>query len=137
MKKILLFVLLVVAFSSCDLGGDDNPKFHLELLPVESAVLPSEFKKDSVYEIPVNFVRPTNCYIYDGIYYEIDGNKRSIAVQTSVIEQNDCGADPVNPTTKILKFKPTIEDSYVFRLWKGKGTNGLDIFEDVEIPVIP
>lgn len=132
-----MLLLLVVAFSGCDLGGDENPKFHLELLPIESAVLPTEFKRDSVYEIPVNFVRPTNCYIYDGFYYEIDGNKRSIAVQTSVVEQSDCGAEPINPTNKILKFKPTIEASYVFRLWKGKGTNGVDIFEEVEIPVIP
>ncbi|MBP9793203.1 MAG: hypothetical protein KBC56_04325 [Flavobacterium sp.] len=137
MKKYLLLLLIAFSFSNCELGDDDNPKFHLELLPVATATFPAEFKKDSIYQIPIQFNRPTNCYIYDGFYYEKNRNERLIAVQTSVVEQNDCGTMLVNPMVKILTFKPTIEESYIFKLWKGKGSDGADIFEEIEIPVIP
>jgi len=137
MKKYLMLLIVAFSFSNCDLGSDDNPRFHLELLPVETATLPTEFKRDSIYELPIQFNRPTNCYVYDGFYYEKDRNKRIIAVQTSVVEQSDCGASPVNPMVKILRFKPTLEDVYLFKLWKGKNPNGSDIFEEIEIPVIP
>jgi hypothetical protein len=137
MKKYLVLLLLSLTFVSCDFGEDDSPKFHLELLPIESATLPVEFKRDSVYELPISFIRPTGCHVFDGFYYEKDMNKRTIAIQTSVIEQSSCGDAPVNPLTKMLNFKPTIENSYIFRLWKGKDTNGVDVFEEIEIPVVP
>lgn len=137
MKKYLLLLLVAFSFFNCDLGDDDNPKFHLELLPIASATLPAEFKRDSIYKLPIQFNRPTNCHIYDGFYYEKNKNERIIAVQTSVVEQNGCGTMLVNPMEKVLTFKPTVETSYIFKLWKGKDGNGADIFEEFEIPVIP
>jgi hypothetical protein len=58
-------------------------------------------------------------------------------VLTTVIEQDNCKGVTVNPLEKFLSFKPTTESSYVFKIWKGKDTNGNDVFEEIEIPVVP
>lgn len=136
MKKISVLLIVLFSVIACNTESDGD-KFHLELLPVDSAVLPTEFKKDSIYELPITYTRPTTCHVFEGFYYDKNANKRTIAIQTSVLEQSNCTAATVNPMTEILKFKPTIESSYIIRLWKGKDSNGADIFDEVEIPVVP
>jgi metal-dependent HD superfamily phosphatase/phosphodiesterase len=136
MKKILLLLGVTFTIISCSVA-DDNTKFHLELLPVKSADLPATFKKDSLYELSIQYVRPSTCHIFDGFYYDKNANKRTIAIQTTVVEQNNCTDAPVNPLTEILEFIPTTESSYIFRLWKGRNANGVDVYDEVEIPVVP
>ena len=136
MKKLGLLIIVVFSIISCN---TDVPgvKFHLELLPVDSAVFPVEFKKDSLYELPFKYIRPSTCHVFEGFYYEKNLNVRTVAIQTSVLEQNNCTGATVNPITEILRFKPTTETSYVFKLWKGTDGNGADVFEEITIPVVP
>ena len=135
MKNFVLLIIATLSFIGCSKDVEED-KFHLELLPIDSVILPVEFKKDSIYELPFNYIRPTNCHIFEGFYYGKNANIRTIAVQTTVIEQNNCVPATVNPRTEILKFKPTTEASYVFKLWKGT-VNGNDVYEEIEIPVVP
>jgi hypothetical protein len=136
MKKYALLLLTLVVFCGCS-PDDNNPNFHLELLPVESATFPAEFVRDSIYEIPIRYNRPTSCYVYEGLYYYRELNKRTIAIQTSVLEQDNCTTAVQNPVEEILKFKPTTEDSYIFKLWKGKDASGVNIYQEITIPVVP
>lgn len=135
MKQIFIIILVVIGFTSCNTDNDTD--FHYELLPVESVTLPAEFKRDSIYEIPFQYIRPSSCHAINGFYYDKESNIRTVAIETIVFEQNNCTTAPINPLTVILNFKPTVENSYVFKLWKGKDANGQDIFEEIEIPVIP
>ena len=135
MKKFALLIIIALAVIACS-TNDEKDKFHLELLPIDSVVLPATFKKDSLYELPFKYIRPSTCHIYEGFYYEKNLNVRTIAIQTSVVEQEGCTAATVNPLTEILKFKPT-ETSYIFKLWKGKDGNGTDVFQEITIPVVP
>jgi hypothetical protein len=128
---------MILIFFGCSSGVDDNPKFHLEILPVEGIILPVEFKKDIVYMLPVSFIRPSTCHAFDGFYYESNLNIRTIAIQTRVLEQDNCKVASSIPVTQILEFKPTTETSYIFKLWKGKDASGVDIYEEITIPVIP
>jgi hypothetical protein len=137
MKKFLLILALAFIFVQCDTNDNDYPNYHLELLPIESAVFPAEFIKDQVYEIPIKYVRPTTCYLFEGFYYDKNLNTRTIAIQTSVLEQNNCTTPLQNPIEEILKFKATTETSYVFKLWKGKDASGANIFEEITVPVVP
>jgi hypothetical protein len=137
MKKYWLLIAVVFTFIGCSLGDDDSTKFHLELLPIDSATLPAEFKKDSVYELPFRYVRASTCHVFEGFYYKKEANVRTIAIQTSVVEQLNCTTPSVNPLEAILQFKPTVESSYVFKLWKGKDDGGEDVYEEIEIPVVP
>lgn len=137
MKKFLLLFAVAVTFIGCSLGEDDNPKFHLELLPVDSATFPVEFTLNQTYDIPIYFVRPSTCHAFEGFYYQKDGNTRTIAVQTNVIEQNNCVSAPPDPVMQLLKIKITSSETYIFKLWKGKSTSGEDVFEEVQVPVAP
>lgn len=136
MKKLVLLIIVIFSIISCNTDVPEN-KFHLELLPIDSTILPVEFKKDSVYELPFDYIRPSTCHIFEGFYYKKESNVRTIAIQTTVLEQNNCTVATVNPITEILKFKPTTETSYVFKLWKGTDGNGADVFEEITIPVVP
>jgi hypothetical protein len=135
MKKSFLFALLSIVFGSC--STDDGIRYTSELLPIETITLPAEFKRDSLYEIPMQYIRPSTCHVYEGIYYRKEANIRTIAIGTSVLEQNNCTTAPINPLPVLLRFIPTTEDSYVFKVWKGKDANGINIFEETEIKVVP
>lgn len=138
MKKVLLLLATVVSLASCSLGSDDGIKFHTELLPIENAILPSEFERDSIYELPFTYFRPSTCHVFEGFYYAKDANVRTIAIHTSVLEQGGCTTPTVNPITEILQFTPSESyNSYIFRLWKGKNESGVDVYDEVEIPVVP
>jgi hypothetical protein len=138
MKKFLLIFAITSIFLGCSTSVDDNyPNFHLELLPVESAVFPTQFIKNQVYEIPISYVRPTTCYIFEGFNYDKNLNTRTIAIQTSVLEQSNCTTPIQNPIQEILKFKATTETSYIFKLWKGKDAAGANVFQEITVPVVP
>ncbi|GAA4762669.1 MULTISPECIES: hypothetical protein [Flavobacterium] len=134
MKKLLFFALAIVTFGC---SKDDYTEVHYEYVPVNSVQLPSEFKKDSIYELPFTYVRPSTCHFFNGFYYDKKSNVRTVAVINGVFEQDNCTAATVNPITEILKFKPTTEDSYIFKIWKGEDSNGNDVYEETEIPVVP
>lgn len=117
-KIVLIFVALLLSLG-CSSNDDDNTKFHLELLPIRSTTFPSEFTRNIEYDIPIQFVRPGNCYMFEGFYYDKNLNIRTIAIQNSVLQQDNCIVSPQEPSSQILRFKPTSEKSYVFKLWKG------------------
>lgn len=136
MKKLMFFLILTIAVIGCS-KEDDITQVHYEYVPVNSVQLPSEFKKDSIYELPFTYVRPSTCHFFNGFYYDKNSNVRTVAVINGVFEQDNCTAATVNPITEILKFKPTTEDSYIFKIWKGEDSSGNDVYEETEIPVVP
>lgn len=134
MKKIIALVGLLLLTISCNVESDP-PKYHYELLPVASYELPTDFYVDTENEIVINYSNPSNCHVFDGFYYEKAGQTRTIAVQTSVIEQNNCTTLTNQIVAKTLTFNPTETGTYVFKFWKGKDLNGVDVFEEVAIDV--
>jgi hypothetical protein len=136
MKKFILIWITIIGFWGCA-PEPENTRFHLELLPVEGATFPDKFVKNEVYEIPITYKRPTTCYVYDGFYYDKNANIRTIAIQVAVLEQGNCVTALQNPVQEILKFKPTTETSYIFKLWKGKDAAGADTYQEIKVPVVP
>jgi len=136
MKK-LLFLFILFGLWACTHDERSQLSSHIEYLPIDSATLPVQFKRDSIYEIPLQYIRPSTCHLYEGLYYAKNSNIRTIAVVTSVLEQDNCTVAPINPLTVTLSFKPTTESSYVIRLWKGKDASGQNIYQDTTIPVVP
>jgi hypothetical protein len=134
--KHLLFAILAITLMACN-KDDDRVTFHEELLPVNNVTFPTQFKRDSLYIIPIEYIRPSTCHAFEGFYYSKNLNKRTVAVATTVFEQNNCTTPSLNTMTADLRFIPTTEASYIFRLWKGKDGNGNDVFQEFEIPVVP
>ena len=137
MKKIVLIFVALLLFFGCSPNDENNTKFHLELLPIHSSTFPAQFTQDVEYDIPIQFIKPSNCNVFEGFYYDKNLNIRTIAIQSSVLEQDNCIVAPQSASTQTLRFKPTTETSYVFKLWKGVDASGADIYQEITIPVIP
>ncbi|NDP26266.1 MAG: hypothetical protein GZ087_02390 [Flavobacterium sp.] len=136
MKKIVLFLILITSVLSCTLD-DDNPTYTYSVLPVDSYVVPDSFTLGQTYEIKLKYQKPTACHIYQGIYYDKNLNTRTIAIQTALQNEQVCTTE-IPPVSEVsFNFTVTNTGSYIFKFYKGEDTTGKDIFEDVEIPVVP
>lgn len=136
MKKIVFLLLIAISLTSCSLEDDSPNDFYYEILPVESVELPEEFVLGQTYEITVTYLRPTTCHVYNNIYYEAELNQRTVAVVTTVYQNNDCLPliDQVAEVT--FNFMVNSNGTYVFKFWQGEDENGNDLYYVVEVPVV-
>jgi hypothetical protein len=142
MKKLLslLFITLLVV-TACSTEDDNRIDFHVEFIPVLSVELPQSVTPGQTYEMKVNFNLPTDCHYFDGFYYMPDGNTRTVAVQTIVINDMDC-ATPLDGNAneqKSFNFycSPGYQyDSYLFKFYQGEDAQGQDQFLEVVVPIV-
>ena len=134
MKKIIALLGIFILSISCSVE-DNNTYVHYELLKIDSVILPQDFVLNEENEIQINFIRPTNCHGFDGFYYEKDEFTRTVAVQGYVVEQDNCTTLTSSTSTQTLRFLPTVSGTYLFKFWKGKDVNDVDIFEEISIVV--
>lgn len=132
MKKLVLLVSILFLFNSCQL--DDND-FHVEILPVNSVEMPAEFELGAVYQITMEYYRPTNCHSPYGIYYEKDLNIRTCAIKNLVEERGNCAPVENVLVQETFTFKVTNTGNYIFKFWTGEDTEGNDTFLEYDIPV--
>ncbi|SEP89881.1 calpain family cysteine peptidase [Flavobacterium urocaniciphilum] len=136
MKKLIALFSMIFIITSCSLESN-NQNIYYELLPVDSYVMPAEFHVNTENLIVVKFKRPTTCHAFDHFYYELDDFTRTVAIQSIVIEGNSgCTALTNEIAEQTLRFKPTETGTYTFKFWKGKDSNGQNLFEEVVIDVI-
>ena len=134
MKKLIALICIFVLSISCT-QEPDGPRVHLELLKVESVVLPTTFTANTVNEIEVTYSRPSSCHGFEGFYYTRDGFNRTIAVLNYVIEEQGCLPLLNQLQTKILRFKPATAGTYLLKFWKGKDANGVNLYEEFSVVV--
>jgi hypothetical protein len=134
MKKLIALICIIVLSISCT-QEPDGPRVHLELLKVESVVLPTTFTSNTVNEIEVTYSKPSSCHGFEGFYYTKDIDTRTIAVINYVIEEQGCLPLLNQLETQVLRFKPATAGTYLLKFWKGKDTNGVDIFEEISVDV--
>ncbi|HLF52461.1 hypothetical protein [Flavobacterium sp.] len=135
MKKLVFLFMLIFTISSCSVDGE--PQSEFVVLPVESVIMPSTYAVDSISEITVKYTRPTDCYIFNGFYYDINANTRTVAINAVKLDQNNCQDDSGNLFEVPLSFKPTTDGIYVFKFWTGTDTSGVDQYLTYEIEVLP
>jgi hypothetical protein len=137
MKKLISLFALLFLLNSCsvDSGG---PNYHLELMPIESVEIPTEFELGQTYPITVHYTKPSTCHFFNNLYYEKDLNVRTIAVECAVEESNGCqdltGDAAIGEYT--FNFYVTSNGSYIFKFYQGKDENGNNIFLEYEVPVL-
>ena len=66
MKRIASAIALCLLIVSCTPEGDT---YTLEILPVAKVETETAFAKDSVTEISVKYLRPSNCHFYEDFYF--------------------------------------------------------------------
>ncbi|WAC01133.1 hypothetical protein N7U66_13310 [Lacinutrix neustonica] len=125
--------MLSSAFS-CSVDGVDSSNYQ-EILPIESAMVPSEFLLNETYEITVTYLRPTSCHAFNNIYYQKHNNERTVAVITTFFGDNGNCTTIDSPLEATFNFKATQVGTYVFKFWQGEDDNGEDSYLIVEVPV--
>ncbi len=138
MKKILLLLGVICLISSCSME-EDRVKFDIAFLPAVAVEVPEYMQPGQTYDFKIKYNRPTDCYYFDGFYYEPDGNAHIVAVQALVIRDADCKAIdtlvPEEGTFQVTCSPLYTESSYHFKFYKGENANGDQEFMEVEIPV--
>jgi hypothetical protein len=139
MKKLLLLFVMLSLLISC-VPEEDNLKFHVEFVPVESVEVPETVTPGHTYDIKLKYRKPTDCHYFDGFYYEANGSVRVVAIQTMVIENANC-QPLVNEELETASFdfvcSPAYNaDSYVFKFYKGEDGAGIQQYLEIEVPVV-
>ncbi|MCU0349249.1 MAG: hypothetical protein MUF43_00240 [Flavobacterium sp.] len=135
MKKIFYLLACIMLFSSC-FPTDDEPRFNLELLPIQSVEVPESFVLGQTYTITVRYFRPTSCHFYDGIHYQRDLNIRVFAIRSAVQQIDTCANLDQVLVEETFEFYVTSNGSYIFKFWQGVNDAGENVFLEYEIPVI-
>ncbi|SHG00182.1 hypothetical protein SAMN05444396_103356 [Flavobacterium segetis] len=137
MKKFAVLLIFVATLFSCSNDNNERENYTYNVLAVESYTLPDNFKLGETYNIKLKYQRPTSCHLYQGIYYDKDLNTRTIAIQTAVNTNQVCTTE-VPPLSEVsFNFLVTSNGSYIFKFYKGKDAADKDLFENVEIQVVP
>lgn len=135
MKKIFSLLVLLLVFSACS-NEEPREEVYLQLLPVYDYELPTSFDLGETYSIKIRYQRPSNCHGFNQFYYKKELNVRTIAIESLVVVGSQCAPfTDVVLSEQFLEFKVTNNGSYVFKFWKGKDEQGVDEFEEVEVPV--
>ena len=132
MKKAILIILTVIVLASC--SSDDTVNYRFKFLPITEAMTPDSFTFNSIDTIRVKYNLPDNCHSFRGVHYQYRDTTRIVAI--NAIEFTDRNCDQVI-TEKELKIPVHVrqEEDYVFKFWKGKDTEGNNIFEEIVVPV--
>ncbi len=132
LKKLIILCLSVVFFSSC--LNDNEPNFSFELLPIDEFTVPASFTFGEKSTIAIKYTLENSCYYFDNLYYEYQDTTRIVAVNVS-ISLNDACAEMISQEEYEFEVDVTQEEDYIFKFWKGKDSNGENIFEEVIVPV--
>ena len=141
MKKIFALLTLIVVCFSCLPDDSGYPRYHLELVPIESVEMPTFFVQGETYEIKLFYNKISTCHYPNGFYYHSEFNSRTIAVENVVYHRDDCSTDipeedlvqQMSFEFKVLQPKGTV---YTFKFFQGKEENGTPIYLIVEVPVV-
>lgn len=131
MKKLLL-LSFALCFLSCSLDSEDNQV--IKLLTIDEAFTPQSFTYKSKDTIKVKYTLPNSCHSFFSLYYQSDGNARIIAIRALEKLNGGCSQQTISKELKI-PIQVQQKEDYIFKFWKGKDTNGNDIFEEKTIPV--
>ncbi|OEK06150.1 hypothetical protein A8C32_19155 [Flavivirga aquatica] len=137
MKKLFALCLILTLFTSC-INDDDNitQNSHVDILPIESVDIPSEFELGETYPITVSYLRPSTCHIIlEDFAYAKENNQRTIAPKTLIINEDNCEALENELIEKSFNFTVTSNSSYIFRFWQGRDADGESQYLIVEVPV--
>lgn len=133
MKKTLLLLTTIIILSSC-LNTDDLPNYKYEFVAIDEATTPANFRFGKRDTITLKYTLPNTCYNFDNIYYDNQDTARVVAIRTYIDLDKNC-AEVITQKEYKLIINVGQQEDYLFKFFKGKDSNGENIFEEVVIPV--
>ncbi|MBT8326065.1 MAG: hypothetical protein HKN99_00270 [Winogradskyella sp.] len=134
-KHLALLLVTVLVLTSCKIDDYNPPNFYLDIVPIESVVVPDEFTLGEEYEIFVTYNRPSDCYEFNDFIFQTNFNERTVAVVNTVYTDEVC--TPVSEQVEVsFEIFVSISETYVFKFYQGQDNNGNDLYYIVEVPVV-
>lgn len=134
MKKLICFLLIVLASSACSL--DDSGAAQEYFLPVDHVMAPETVNLGETATFTVTYSRPNDCYIFNGFNYQADGNTRTVLVRAIMFDESDCPAYEQESFYDVpLNFTPDHSGTYIFKFWAGNDENEEPIYIEHEVVV--
>lgn len=134
MKKLALLLLASFLFYSCLDSNDNSINYRYDFLPIKEAKTPASFTFGEKDTIIVKYNLPNSCYSFQEVYYQSKDSTRTVAITAYVALDKSCDEVSVEEDAKIIVTASQKED-YIFKFFKGKDSNGDNIFDEVVIPV--
>ena len=63
-KQILLVAIVLSLLSSCSLETETS-NFYIDIMPIESVNIPTEFESGQSYDIEVTYYRTSTCHVFN------------------------------------------------------------------------
>jgi hypothetical protein len=134
MKKIILIFTSLLFFYSCSDSNNDFPNLAFELLPIDEFTAPESFILGEKDTLKLKYSLRSNCSYFDNIYYEYQDTTRIVAIRSIKDLDANCDLEIIQYDYNLI-VNATQEEDYLFKFYKGKDTNGENIFEEVVVPV--
>lgn len=101
---------------------DEHPD-TLELIPITAVEGETEMFLGETLEIDVDFIRPTNCHLFNNFHIEqYNALESYIAIRMQFTDINGCELSNTNQTVTYY-FKPTQIGTHVLRFWNTDAEN--------------
>lgn len=125
--------MFVGLLMSCSVDND-NPVVHTEFMPITSVELPEYFVQGQTYQINMSYIKPSSCYVFNNIIFDIEGHERTVAILNTVYEDSNCIPEEESTT---VSFDLTVsgDQVYLFKFFQGT-EDGVDQYHLVEVPVV-
>lgn len=145
MKKVLglIFALFLVAVTvaSCSMDEEPNVNFQMEFLAIQSVEAPEVMVPGNTYTFKLYYNRPTDCYYYNGLVTEQNGNLFTVGVQAILLTEGNCQEiEHAEAEVASFDFQCPLSSftEYKFRFYTGGTTGGnatADGYTERTIPV--
>lgn len=131
MKKIAISIVFLIIFLAC---SNAEPIFELKILPVKDAKTPAFFEHGTIDTISIKYELPNRCHSFKGVYYKYDNTARIVAIYTLFDVESTCPESIIEQEIDI-PIHVLQQENYIFKFYKGKNSNGENVFEEIEVPV--
>lgn len=137
MKKILALIGCIFLTLSCSTDTTTYEQtIRYELIPTQSVVIDDVLYVGEENIITIKYSKPNNCYGFNGLIYEKEGNTRTIGVQNYVLEKPDCQPISNDVSQTSFNFLPETIGTYTFKFYQGKDANGNNLFLEIQRDVV-
>ncbi len=134
MKNKWALFLLLLTILSCSLE-EQNTLVNMKIIPIEAFTVPDTFHLGQESTIIIKYKLPSFCYRFYDLYLEEDNSTRIIAISAIEKESSNCQAVNNQVFEYSFNITATQQNDYILKFWKGKTSNGDDIYEEVIVPV--
>ncbi len=136
MKRYILILLALFAFSACSTDNNDMPNYHFEYVSISSVDIPEEFVFGETYPITITYELPTSCHEFYSFDYIYCDTSRIIGAIAIVDDSTTACDEMITSESFTINVQASQTETYTFKFWQGVDDQGVDQYLIIDVPVI-